>query len=236
MSLIRDNPRKIFDIQIKKIILKSIKKNLEYDSNPFEKKIEDKINKFHKGKIEKEKEKKSEMIYDRESKIDKILLSLEKNSPYIKVLNNDLSYKSKSKLRNNLRRSSAKELRNTNSNNNTHNYINESFHFKDPSLINCSSNIEIKIIKDKDKDKEKQKENNLPLASYSPMHSFSPSISPYSSLNKKLVNDFAKKDLEKARKKREEKLKEYSYYLPQQNTIVNNKGNKLYNIFNYKNK
>jgi hypothetical protein len=230
MSVTRDNTRKILDIHIKKIIPKNIKKNLvEYDSNPFEKKIEEKINIFHKGKIEKQTEKKLKMLYDRDSKIDNILLSLEKNKPYLKVLNNDIAYKSKSKLKNNLRRSSANDIINNNNTNDTYINLNESFHFKDHSLINNSSKIELKI--------NKNKEDNLPLRNFSPNpytnkntntninYSLSSSYSPLT--NKKLaLNNFAKKDLEKARKKREEKLKEYSIYSPQQqNTILNNIGN-----------
>ena len=193
MSVTRDNSSNIVDKQIRKIIPKNIKKNLvEYDSNPFEKKIEDKISKFHKGKKEKEKEKKIEMLYDKESKIDNLLLSIEKNNANIKVYNNHLSHKSKSKLKNNLRTSSAVNLRNTNN-------FNDSFHFKDPSLINSSSKID-----------------------------FNPDRDKYNSPEKKLAfKDFAKNDLDKARKKREQILKEYSFNQSHQKKIVNNKGKKF---------
>ena len=98
MSVIRDNSSRCIDKQINKMIPKNFRKNLvEYDSNPFEKKIEDKISKFHKGKKEKEKEKKILMLYDSNSKIDNLLLSKDKNNANINVYSNHLLHKSKMK-------------------------------------------------------------------------------------------------------------------------------------------
>ena len=178
MSVTRDNSCRLVEKQINKIIPKNIKRNLvEYDSNPFERKIEDKISKFNKTK----KEKEMDMFFDRESKIDNLLLSMEKNNTNVK--NNHMS--NKSKMKNNLRTSSAVNLRKNN--------LNDSFQFKDPSLINSPSQLDF--------NNEKEDE--------------------YKSNNKKFV-DYSKKDLEKAKKKREERLKEFDCS-PIKNTVNDRK-------------
>ena len=58
MSVKKDYQNRNLDKEIKKIIPKNLQRNsVEYDSNIFEKKIEEKINKFNSGKKDKEKEK-----------------------------------------------------------------------------------------------------------------------------------------------------------------------------------
>ena len=116
MSVTRDNSSIKVVKEIKKIIPKNIKKNLvEYDSNPFEKKIEDKLNKFNSGKNNKEKEKTN---YSGISNLN--------NDSFIYSIDKDTNKLINSNIKKSIRTSSAINLRKND----------DSFTFSNPSNYN----------------------------------------------------------------------------------------------------